>query len=165
MLASISSTGHGLAIAKEIQVKKSYEWGGYDIYKYFSWGDSYWTNEGKTATEIFNDWAAENSVGFGEWRIPTKADCQNMILSCRIAGDATEPSDENMVANGFVSKLTEVGIYDNEMFCWTGTPVDDEWMFTMRVVGNSDEGSAIVYFYSTMIAGDNTASILPVLEF
>ena len=165
MLASISSTGHGLAIAKEIQVKKSYEWGGYDIYKYFSWGDSYWTNEGKTATEIFNDWAAENSVGFGEWRIPTKADCQNMILSCRIAGDATEPSDENMVANGFVSKLTEVGIYDNEMFCWTGTPVDDEWMFTMRVVNNSDEGSAIVYFYSTMIAGDNTASILPVLEF
>ena len=165
MLASISSTGHGLAIAKEIQVKKSYEWGGYDIYKYFSWGDSYWTNEGKTATEIFNDWAAENSVGFGEWRIPTKADCQNMILSCRIAGDATEPSDENMVANGFVSKLTEVGIYDNEMFCWTGTPVDDEWMFTMRVVGNSDEGSAIVYFYNTEITGDNTASINPVLEF
>jgi len=166
MLASVSSTGHGLAIAKNIQVKKSYEWGGYDINEYFSWGDSYWGNDGKTATEIFNDWAAENSVGFGEWRIPTKADCQNMILSCRIAGDATEPSDSHMVANGFKSKLTEAGIYrDNYLFCWTGTQVDDEWMATMELYNNSDEGASIANFYSTMITGDNTASINPVLEF
>ena len=163
MLASISSTGHGLAIAKNIQVKKSYEWGGYDIYKYFSWGDSYWTNEGKTATEIFNDWAAENSVGFGEWRIPTKADCQNMILSCRIDGDANEASDENMTANGFKSKLTEAGICTNNyLYCWTSTQLDDEWMVYMGVEIN-DEGSSIANFNTTDV--DATSAIFPVLEF
>ena len=167
MLASISSTGHGLAIAKDIQVKKSYEWGGYDIYYNFSWDDSYWMNEGKTATEIFNDWAAENSVGFGTWRIPTKADCQNMILSCRIDGDATEASDENMVANGFGSKLTEAEIYRynyiNYMSCWTGTQLDDEWMLVMGLYYHIDEGASIANFYSSNLT--DAYRIFPVLEF
>ena len=167
MIASISSTGHGLAIAMDIIKVKIYnEWGGYSIYNSLSWDAKFEGNQGKTATEIFNDWAVENSVDFGTWRIPTKADCLNMILSCRIDGDATEPSDSHMVANGFKSKLTEAGIYrDNYLFCWTGTQVDDEWMATMELYNNSDEGASIANFYSTMIAGDNTASILPVLEF
>ena len=163
MIANISSTGHGLAVAmSKIKVRKDFDDGGWTTYEYFSWDDSAEYNNGKTATDIFNDWSSNNSVTFGTWRIATKEDCQNMILSCRIDGDATEASDNNMISNGFKSKLIEAGIiYDDYLYCWTNTTVDNDWRFYMSLERNGED--SIANFYTT----DNsaTSSILPVLEF
>ena len=166
MLASISETGKGLVIAKKIIVKKFNEWGGYGTSDYFSWDSSREDNDGKTATEIFQEWANNNEVSFGTWRIPTKADGQNMILGCRIDGDATEPSDENMISNGFKSKLKEAGICaDDYLYFWTNTQWSDDFnegmfVFDMNKMGNDSFATG---FYRN--SADSWSAIYPVLEF
>ena len=166
MLASISETGKGLVIAKKIIVKKFNEWGGYGTSDYFSWDSSREDNDGKTATEIFQEWANNNEVSFGTWRIPTKADGQNMILGCRIDGDATEPSDENMISNGFKSKLKEAGICaDDYLYFWTNTQWSDDFnegmfVFAMNKMGNDSFATG---FYGN--SADSGSAIYPVLEF
>ena len=121
MIASISSTGHGLAVAMD-NVKKTNEWG--NPMEYFTWDNSGMYNQSKTAEEIFNDWVNNNSVTFGTWYIPTKANLQTMIVDCGIEGDATaaHEDDYSMISNGFSAKLTEAGIFrSNDFRCWTKT--------------------------------------------
>lgn len=121
MIASISSTGHGLAVAMD-NVKKTNEWG--TPMEYFTWDNSGMYNQSKTAEEIFNDWVNNNSVTFGTWYIPTKANLQTMIVDCGIEGDATaaHEDDYSMISNGFSAKLTEAGIFrSNDFRCWTKT--------------------------------------------
>jgi uncharacterized protein (TIGR02145 family) len=119
MIASISSTGHGLAFAIErVKTWHAIEGGGwYD--ESFTWNNAGDNNNGKTATEIFNDWNANSKVSFGTWHMPTVAEWQQMVLGCRIAGDATVVGDE-MVAEGLVSKLKETGVFGYSIECWTG---------------------------------------------
>ena len=166
MLASISETGKGLVIAKKIIVKKFDEGGGYGTSDYFSWDSSREDNDGKTATEIFREWAENNKVSFGTWRIPTKADGQNMILGCRIDGDATEPRDENMISNGFKSKLKEAGICADDYLCfWTNTQWSDDFnegMFVFAMNKMVDDSFATSFYGNSADLG---SAIYPVLEF
>ena len=161
MIAYVPVAGHGLAIADNIQFRKIDEEGAYRTYEYFSWDGSGWYNEGKSAIEIFNEWAANNSVSFGEWRIPTKLDCQKMILGCRIDGDATVASDENMISNGFKTKLNNVGFSSDYFECWTNTQGGDDGMVSMSI--KNDEGSFITRFYNSWVG--NQFFIYPVVEF
>ena len=168
MIASVSS-GHGLAIAMDwIKVQAETDWGGYEIRGRFSWDNSAYYNDGKTATEIFQNWATNNEVSFGTWRIPSKDEYQNMILSCRIDGDATMASDYNMISNGFRTKLKEAGVrVYNYYDYWTNTPKvyeDDEenGRYYMRFDIN-DDGSSIINFYHQYES--STAHIIPMLEF
>ena len=121
MIASISSEGHGLAVAMD-NVKMLNQWGFPE--EYFTWDNSGMSNQSKTAEEIFNDWVNNNSVTFGTWYIPTKANLQTMIVDCGIEGDATaaHEDDYSMISNGFSAKLTEAGIFrSNDFRCWTKT--------------------------------------------
>ena len=121
MIASISSEGHGLAVAMD-NVKMLNQWGFPEVN--FTWDNSGMSNQSKTAEEIFNDWVNNNSVTFGTWYIPTKANLQTMIVDCGIEGDATaaHEDDYSMISNGFSAKLTEAGIFrSNDFRCWTKT--------------------------------------------
>lgn len=159
MIASISSSGHGLAIAMEAIRKNS------DDYRNgFSWDNSGEANDGKTATEIFQNWATNNEVSFGTWRIPTKSDCQDMILGCRIDGDATVASDENMTSNGFGTKLVAAGICTDDYFyfgTWTSTSGQDGEIYLGT--NKSENGSFVAGFYNYSFS--STTTIFPVLEF
>lgn len=173
MIASISSTGHGLAVAmNRIKIRHEIDHGWYDA-ESFSWDNTGENNNGKTATEIFNDWKATNSVSFGTWRFATAADWQQMVLSCRIDGDATEVSEE-MVAEGLLAQLKQAGIYQNYLDCWTGEPNEEEaGLWTSIFFNNSywDEVKQESYqgpyklLFSKWNEPGNTHNILPVLEF
>ena len=159
MIAYISSTGHGLAVAME-SIRKYY---GEGYRNGFTWDNSGDANDGKDATEIFNDWTTNNNVNFGTWRIPTKADCQNMILGCRIDGDATVASDVNMTSNGLRTKLVAAGICTDDYFgTWTNTSdgYGGEILFGMS---KEDNGSFVSSFYN--YNADSSSTIFPVLEF
>lgn len=171
MIANISSTGHGLAIAMDrVKIRNGNEYDWYDA-KSFTWNNAGEYNDGKTATEIFNDWKASNSVSFGTWRFATAADWQQMVLSCRIDGDATEASEE-MVAEGLVTQLKKVGIYQGYLECWTGEPGEIEGLWTSIYFDNGywDEVSQSYQPKQLVIQrwkdpGDNYLAIHPVLEF
>lgn len=166
MIASISSAGHGSAIAiNKITIQRTEEDHTYPVVN-FSWDNSGWANDDRTATEIFNDWALDNKVDFGEWCIPSKDEYQNMILSCRIDGDATEASDE-MTSNGFRTKLNEAGVdVFNQTAYWTSTPyVDDEEKENYRYYMHVDkhDNGFINNFWFENEGGE--CGILPVLKF
>lgn len=171
MIANISSTGHGLAIAMDrVKIRNGNEYDWYDANS-FTWNNAGEYNDGKTATEIFNDWKASNSVSFGTWRFATAADWQQMVLSCRIDGDATEASEE-MVAEGLVTQLKKVGIYQGYLECWTGEPGEIEGLWTSIYFDNGywDEVSQSYQPKQLVIQrwkdpGDNYLAIHPVLEF
>jgi len=153
MIASISSEGHGLAVAMD-NVKKTNEWG--TPMEYFTWDNSGEYNQSKTAEEIFNDWVNNNSVTFGTWYIPTKANLQTMIVDCGIEGDATSAheDDYSMISNGFSAKLTEAGIFrSNDFRCWTKTG----FMYIAK-----GEGTANAVFEQSQNA---STCIHPVLKF
>ena len=167
MIASISSAGHGSAIAiNKITIQHTDEENHTYPVENFSWDNSGWANDGRTATEIFNNWALDNKVDFGEWCIPSKDEYQNMILSCRIDGDATEASDE-MTSNGFRTKLNEAGVdVYNQTAYWTSTPyVDDEEKENYRYymhVDKHDNGFINNFWFENEVG---ECGILPVLKF
>lgn len=164
VITYISETGHGLAIAMD-NVKQDIpnEWGGYTRYNAFSWGNYDEGNNGKTAQEIFTEWANSNNVSFGTWRFPTKADLQNMILACRVDGDATEVNDIEMTCNGFRSILESTNMELWDYFdCWTSTIID-EHRVDINIYKN-EAGANICYFYTSW-GEENCFRILPVLEF
>ena len=123
VITSISQ-GHGLAVAMDkVKVRtlhndNGYEW--YNTAEQFSWDNTGYGNDGKTATEIFNDWKANNSVTFGTWRFATAEEWQQMALDCRIDGDATEVSEYEMIAEGLVKVLKDAGINVEDLSAWTG---------------------------------------------
>jgi len=173
VITHISSTGHGLAIGSEpIIIKKELENGRVEPFQYFSWDNSAEANDGKTATKIFDDWNATNSVSFGTWRFATVADWQQMILSCRIDGDATKVSEE-MVAEGLVTQLKQAGTYKDYLDCWTGEPNEEEsgrWTSINFDYGNWDEvKQSYIGPYKLIISRWNepgySHNIIPVLEF
>lgn len=173
MITSISSTGHGLATAiKRITVRRITDPNSYSETAYLSWDASSEGNDGKTATEILDEWKANNGVTFGTWRFATAAEWQQMVLDCGINGDATETGNE-MVAEGLVSKLKEAGIYGDHLTPWTGEPGEEEGRWTSVNFSNYywDEVNQEEYQgpYELRISkwdsSEGCNNILPVLEF
>lgn len=172
VITHISSEGHGLAIANEPIIIKKERDGWLEPIQYFSWDNSAEANDGKTATQIFDDWKANNSVSFGTWRFATVADWQQMVLSCRIDGDATEAGEE-MVAEGLVAQLKQAGTYKDYLDCWTGEPNKEEsgrWTSIYFDYGNWDEvNQSYIGPYKLIISRwndpGNSHNIIPVLEF
>ena len=173
MIANISSTGHGLAIAMD-RIKVEIPEGEHYYPNYsFSWDASYEGNQGKNATGIFNDWAESNSVTFnGTWRFATAAEWQQMALDCGINGDANEAGDE-MVAEGLVAKLKQAGISCDDLAPWTGETGEEAGKLVAVYFSNSywDEVSQQSYLgpYMMRISKWNTSgdtyNILPAFEF
>lgn len=169
VITRISSTGHGLAVAMDKIKLVRDEW---SFAERFSWDNTGNDNNGKTATEIFNDWKANNSVTFGIWRFATVAEWQQMALDCRIYGDATEAGEE-MVAEGLVKVLIEAGINVENLSSWTGEQGYQDDLMTMIRFDNNywDEINNDNYkgpFKLAIYRGNGFATcenILPALEF
>ena len=174
MIANISSNGHGLALALDkVKVRHDIDHGWY-YDESFTWNSAGENNKGKTATEIFDDWKANNNVTFGTWRFATAADWQQMVLSCRIDGDATEVGDD-MVAEGLVAILKQAGLFRDSFECWTGE-FDTEGRITAAMLDNwywdpeNPEGYRGPYklrfnYTDAEYINERYSNILPALEF
>ena len=164
MISSISSTGHGLALALErIRVNDC---------ESFTWDASDEPNNGKTAIEILQAWSESNSVTFGTWRFATEAEWQQMVLNFQINGDAIEAGDD-MVAEGLVAKLKQTGIFRDYLSAWTGETGDEEDRWISIYIDNRlwDEESQDFYMGPFILKTSRwcdpreTHNILPALEF
>ena len=167
MIASITSTGHGLATAmKEVEAIRS------EGNTSFSWDASGRNNAGKTATEIFNEWKVNHNVNFGTWRIPSKDDFSTIILGCKTNGDATEANDNGMTANGLYQKFVDAGTLNPNgvLWCWTSTEdtfVQDNITYNnMRAMSLKKEDNDYKAYLNLSISRSSEGYyILPVLEF
>ena len=117
MIAYVSSTGHGLAIALSNE----------DSYPRYS-------NAGSTA-------AAHLPVVTGHaWSLPTKEDWQNMIIGCGYTGGASN----YMQITGLKTKLAAVGSSLPETIYWTDTIADAIYVWHFSPDGNNGSFSSSV---------------------
>ena len=167
MITNISSTGQGFALALD-RIN-------YQDCESFTWNNSGWGNNGRTAFEIFQAWAEENKVTFGTWHLATKAEWQQMVINLRIDGDATVASDDNMVAEGLVTILKQAGIFRDGIECWTGE-LDTEERITAVMFDNRTwvpESPDPLYgpyqlsytYTDANFINNHYCNLLPVLEF
>ena len=107
MIASISSKGHGLAIA--LSDEKD---------------DVYFSKAPEKAA------AHEPTVTGYDWKLPSKDDWQNMFLGCRIDGDASSAAADMKVA-GFRTKVSNAGTgFTDGQTYWCSTPSNYMVYFT-----------------------------------
>ena len=166
IIANISSTGHGFALALD---KINYQ----DC-ESFTWNNSGWGNNGRTASEIFQAWAEENKVTFGTWHLATSAEWQQMVINFRINGDATEAGDD-MVAEGLVAFLKQAGIFREGIHCWTRetdteerikSVMFDKWSWDPETHQDYEGPYKLIFNYTDANDINNYyCNLLPVLEF
>ena len=79
------------------------------------------------------------AVPGGTWRLPSKADWQNMFVGCAVSGDATVPdadSEMDPIA-GFQAKIAAAGITWKSGDYWTSTGDDSiAWMVGVNLEGS-----------------------------
>ena len=79
------------------------------------------------------------AVSGGTWRLPSKADWQNMFVGCAVSGDATVPdadSEMDPIA-GFQAKIAAAGITWKSGDYWTSTGDDSiAWMVGVNLEGS-----------------------------
>ena len=93
----------------------------------------------------YNDWngaktyaAGLTAVPGGTWRLPTKADWQNMFLGCAKSGDASSASDMMNPIAGFKEKIAATGTTWQSDYYWSSTPSgSDAWYVDVVLDGSS----------------------------
>ena len=81
------------------------------------------------------------AVSGGTWRLPSKADWQNMFVGCAVSGDASASDDMNPIA-GFKAKIAAAGITWLSDDYWTSTEGDSmAWMVGVNLEGSSASAS------------------------
>ena len=66
------------------------------------------------------------AVPGGTWRLPSKADWQNMFLGCATSGDASSASDMMYPINGFRDKIAATNTTWQSNYYWSSTPSEDD---------------------------------------
>ena len=65
------------------------------------------------------------AVPGGKWRLPSKADWQNMFVGCAVSGDDKDASDDYMdPIAGFKAKIAATGTGWHSVYYWSSTPGD-----------------------------------------
>ena len=83
------------------------------------------------------------AVPGGTWRLPSKADWQNMFVGCAKSGDAGVSDEMNPIA-GFKEKIGATGITWQSDDYWSST---DSGSNAWSVVVYLDDSFAVAYFY------------------
>ena len=78
--------------------------------------------EYKTWSEAGTYAAGLTAVPGGTWRLPSKADWQNMFLGCAKSGDASSASDMMNPIAGFKEKIAATGTTWQSYRYWSSTP-------------------------------------------
>ena len=81
------------------------------------------------------------TVSGGIWRLPSKADWQNMFLACAKSGDASSASDEMEPIAGFKEKIIATGTtWQTSKYYWSSTKVSESstnaWDVSVNLVGS-----------------------------
>ena len=107
------------------------------------------------ASPAYMDWSAVCSYSSypsitgnpGTWRLPSKADWQNMFVGCAKSGDAISPDagDKMEPIAGFKEKIGATGItWESDAPYWSSTGSESgAWFVSVYL----DGGNAVAYFY------------------
>ena len=94
-----------------------------------------------------------SAVTGGTWRLPSKADWQNMFLGCAVSGDATSADDTMNPIAGFKAKIAATGITWKSFYYWSSTEhVMGAWSVLVRL----DDSNAAAYFDFHSTSGECT---------
>ena len=134
-VGSGSDCTHGLAIALEKASSKT-----------LSWDNSGTNNDSKTAAEWCSAWNTSKPVTGGTWRLPSKADWQNMFVACAVSGDASAGDTMNPIT-GYMNKIkaaapTPKWIGLSNVF-WTSTEDSSDKAWYVSV--NLSQGEAVFH--------------------
>ena len=84
-----------------------------------------------------------DAVSGGTWRLPSKADWQNMFVGCAVSGDASASDDMNPIA-GFKAKIAATGITWQTRNYWSSTGSDSSaWLVGVNLGDSSASASFI----------------------
>lgn len=89
--------------------------------------------------------AGLTAVPGGTWRLPSKADWQNMFVGCAVSGDAGASDMMNPIA-GFKAKIAATGTTWQSDLYWSSTPSEGVG-YAWDVLVFLDGGLARAYFY------------------
>ncbi len=106
-----------------------------------NWADAKTYAEGLTA------------VSGGTWRLPSRADWQNMFVGCAVSGDATVPDANNQMdpIAGFKAKIAATGITWNSSVNYWASTESDSMMWLVGVnLGDSSALAAFMQFPTSM---------------
>ena len=93
--------------------------------------------EYKTWSEAGTYAAGLTAVPGGTWRLPSKADWQNMFLGCAKSGDASSASDMMNPIAGFKEKIAATGTTWQSVSYWSSTPSGSfAWFVRVRLNGS-----------------------------
>ena len=96
-----------------------------------NWADAKTYAEGLTA------------VSGGTWRLPSKADWQNMFVGCAVSGDAGPANNMNPIA-GFKAKIATTGITWQTRNYWSSTGSDSSaWLVGVNL-GDSSASATFI---------------------
>ena len=96
----------------------------------------------------------------GTWRLPSKADWQNMFVGCAKSGDAGAGDNMTPIA-GFKEKIGATGITWKSVFYWSGTTASGSNAWSVGVYLSGSMASAIFAERGT----SNVCSVLGCLAF
>ena len=82
-------------------------------------------------------------IAGGTWRLPSKADWQNMFVGCAVSGDASASDEMNPIA-GFKAKIAATGTTWQSGDYWSSTPSGS---LAWRVNVGLNGGDAYALFY------------------
>jgi len=91
----------------------------------------------------------------GTWRLPSKADWQNMFVGCAKSGDAGAGNTMNPIA-GFKEKIGATGITWRSSQCWSSTDSGSRaWYVNVNLVGSNANANFYEYdpSYSFSVLG------------
>ena len=100
------------------------------------------------------------AVPGGTWRLPSKADWQNMFVGCAKSGDAGASDEMDPIA-GFKEKIGATGITWKSVFYWSGTTASGSNAWSVGVYLSGSMASAIFAERGT----SNVCSVLGCLAF
>lgn len=83
-----------------------------------------------------------SAVTGGTWRLPSKADWQNMLVGCAVSGDASASDEMNPIA-GFKAKIAATGITWKSVYYWSSTESE---MGAWSVLVSLGDSNAAAYF-------------------
>lgn len=95
-------------------------------------------NWGNAKTHV----AGLTPVPGGTWRLPSKADWQNMFLGCAKAGDASSASDSMKPIAGFKEKIAATGTGWISDYHWSSTPYRGSYVWCVNLELDGGEASA-----------------------
>lgn len=130
---------------------------------YLSWDKTFEKNNGKTATEWFDDWKINNPISCGIWKIPSREEWENIFQGC--GGSPIESTDNYYDYGNLLDMSVDLGIRSDAMY-WTSTPRSENpeeyqiiYNFNIKMFGGRGISSSVTRLRACLVFEVGTPTI------